>query len=464
MGTARLASRLALVATLIGGVLVALAPTPAAMADFQRKLRGDFYDIEVVEEHGHLFLSRGRRTDGLLVTDLRGRTITTIQGLSGTTGMVLSPDRSQLYVGLQNEHAIAIVDPDTLAVEKRPLPPWDDYVDFEPGDTVPACPLDLEYLDGAVWFVDKCYTPHRTNWGRLRSYTPSSGRTTTTPGYLDDEADIVADTDGQTLYFSASGTIWAYDVGPAPSRTLSTRASYDWSASTGLGCEPQYGAGQFVTVPNRNLVMAAKGFYLDRDDLHYAEKFPCKYSYSTRNAVAFRADGMLAVSANTPGHGETFRDPEIEIARPGETHPLRSYRFSKFVASPRHAMGWGQRRLYALTWSSYLFDKSARLRIITPRPPSSLEVSAQKRRFRRGEMVRLNLRFRGGRVPRGYVQIWYWHDSDPSPKARVRLDRSGHSAYRFRFRGRTYLFARVVDDGDVIYSNSLILRARRQSG
>ncbi|MDT0466363.1 hypothetical protein [Streptomyces gibsoniae] len=53
-----------------------------------------FAHMVVDAPHGHLFISGGAGTDGILVTDLDGGNPTTIGGEPGATGLALSDDGS----------------------------------------------------------------------------------------------------------------------------------------------------------------------------------------------------------------------------------------------------------------------------------------------------------------------------------------------------------------------------------
>lgn len=89
-------SPLLLVAAVLAGALVPFAtpaaadtgPVPLGMSSFAR--------IVADEARGHLFLSPGRSGSGVVVTDLAGGRVATIDGLPAATGMALTPDGSAL--------------------------------------------------------------------------------------------------------------------------------------------------------------------------------------------------------------------------------------------------------------------------------------------------------------------------------------------------------------------------------
>jgi hypothetical protein len=99
-------------------------------------------DIAVDEAHGHVFVSGGQGTTGVVVTDLDGQILETIPDLAGAEGMVLSQDGSTLYVALVDGKAIAAVDTATLGAQIFPT-----------GD---ACPRHLAQLGNDVYFTESC--------------------------------------------------------------------------------------------------------------------------------------------------------------------------------------------------------------------------------------------------------------------------------------------------------------------
>ncbi|MGW1802162.1 hypothetical protein ACWCQN_41275 [Streptomyces sp. NPDC001984] len=75
---------------------------------------GHFAHIVVDAPHGHLFISGGAGTDGILVTDLDGGNPTSISGEPGATGLALSDDGSALYAALPDQDAIAAISTENL--------------------------------------------------------------------------------------------------------------------------------------------------------------------------------------------------------------------------------------------------------------------------------------------------------------------------------------------------------------
>ncbi|MFF3512440.1 hypothetical protein [Streptomyces sp. NPDC002573] len=78
-----------------------------------------FAHMVVDAPHGHLFISGGAGTDGILVTDLDGGNPTTIGGEPGATGLALSDDGSLLYAALPDQDTIAAISTEKLTESAR---------------------------------------------------------------------------------------------------------------------------------------------------------------------------------------------------------------------------------------------------------------------------------------------------------------------------------------------------------
>ncbi|MFC3573621.1 hypothetical protein ACFOZ0_10135 [Streptomyces yaanensis] len=99
-----------------------------------------FAHLVVDAAHGHLFISGGAGTDGILVTDLDGGNPTTISGEPGATGLALSDDGSALYAALPDQDAIAAISTDNLTESAR-------Y-----GTGADTRPDSLAVAGGTLWF------------------------------------------------------------------------------------------------------------------------------------------------------------------------------------------------------------------------------------------------------------------------------------------------------------------------
>lgn len=99
-----------------------------------------FAHMVVDAPHGHLFISGGAGTDGILVTDLDGGNPTMISGEPGATGLTLSDDGSALYAALPDQDAIAAINTENLTESAR-------Y-----GTGAGTHPDSLAVAGGTLWF------------------------------------------------------------------------------------------------------------------------------------------------------------------------------------------------------------------------------------------------------------------------------------------------------------------------
>lgn len=99
-----------------------------------------FAHLVVDAPHGHLFISGGAGTDGILVTDLDGGNPTTLGGEPGATGLALSDDGSALYAALPDQDAIAAIDTKNLTESAR----------YDTG--AGTRPDSLAVAGGSLWF------------------------------------------------------------------------------------------------------------------------------------------------------------------------------------------------------------------------------------------------------------------------------------------------------------------------
>ncbi|MFE2423176.1 hypothetical protein [Streptomyces hokutonensis] len=99
-----------------------------------------FAHMVVDARHGHLYISGGAGTDGLLVTDLDGGNPTMISGEPGATGLALSDDGSALYVALPDQDAIAAISTENRTESAR-------Y-----GTGAGTHPDSLAVAGGTLWF------------------------------------------------------------------------------------------------------------------------------------------------------------------------------------------------------------------------------------------------------------------------------------------------------------------------
>ncbi|MGW5428575.1 hypothetical protein ACWET9_15360 [Streptomyces sp. NPDC004059] len=129
-------------AALLVGLTTVIGPTTVdsyAASDVPLPI-AHFSHMVVDEPHGHLFISGGAGTDGILVTDLEGGNPTVISGEPGATGLALSDDGSALYAALPDQDAIAAISTEKLTESAR-------Y-----GTGAGTHPDSLAVAGGTLWF------------------------------------------------------------------------------------------------------------------------------------------------------------------------------------------------------------------------------------------------------------------------------------------------------------------------
>ncbi|MER7838470.1 hypothetical protein ABTY98_21920 [Streptomyces sp. NPDC096040] len=99
-----------------------------------------FAQMVVDTPHGHLFISGGAGTDGILVTDLDGGNPSLISNEPGATGLAVSADGSTLYAALPGQDAIAVISTENLTESAR-------Y-----GTGAGTHPDSLAVAGGTLWF------------------------------------------------------------------------------------------------------------------------------------------------------------------------------------------------------------------------------------------------------------------------------------------------------------------------
>jgi hypothetical protein len=145
----------------LAAVLTAVALAPAAHATDDESLPLPGYgDIAVDTARQQVFVSGGPTSNGVVVTDFKGRVTKLINGQSGATGLELSADGKSLYVALAAGDAISVISTETLAETAR--------------HTVKAqtCPTHLARTGALVWIGYGCEADWNAKIGR---FDPAAG-------------------------------------------------------------------------------------------------------------------------------------------------------------------------------------------------------------------------------------------------------------------------------------------------
>jgi hypothetical protein len=113
----------------------------------------------VTDANGHVFITGGAGTNGVVVRNADGSVNTTIAAEQGASGMVLSADGTQLYVGLYDAHAISVIDTTTLTETHRYALSLTD------------CPRSVAVVGSSLWFSTDC----DSQWGTLGTLPLATG-------------------------------------------------------------------------------------------------------------------------------------------------------------------------------------------------------------------------------------------------------------------------------------------------
>lgn len=132
-------------AAVVAFLVVALVvPSASARDAYQANVTvlpfTSYQDMAVDADHGHLFVSGG---DLVVVTDLDGHIVKTIDGEKGASGLALSADGATLYAALNSAGAIAAISTAKLKETAR----------YKVGS---FCPRDLALAQGRIWFSHEC--------------------------------------------------------------------------------------------------------------------------------------------------------------------------------------------------------------------------------------------------------------------------------------------------------------------
>ena len=351
---------LALFALLCVGLVL---PTAAAQADGTKDvgLTG-FADIVVDQAHGHVFVSQNSGT--VVVTDLTGKALGTLEGLAGANGMTLNDDGSELYIALTGGDAVAQVD------TTSPLAAG--AVTTYPTGTS-SCPLDVAYTAGLVWYAATC----DGQWAEVEALDPATGTIydTSTSVY---NPRLASDPAVPNAFFAG-------DRGSSPAQ------SYKFSA-TGLP-DPSVATTSAWDVNGSSLAFAQDGATvvtgghqeLSTADLSQTDSYAVSHA---TNAVAMRSSDDLIAFGTTNG---------VVFYRHGASTRMGTYYFDDPDAAVLDGgLAFAGTRLYAVTYDSQFAPHYA-LQVITPRnrPRANVSVAVSGGHYRYGKKATVTVTLHG---------------------------------------------------------------------
>lgn len=141
--------------SVLAAMTAVVAAAPGAYADDDRLPLPAFGDIVVDQAHQKVFISGGPTTNGIVVTDFRGKVVKQINGQPGATGLELSADSATLYVALASGDAISAISTTTYTETAR----------HAVGPQ--TCPTHLARTGSVVWFGYGCEADWNAKIGRL---------------------------------------------------------------------------------------------------------------------------------------------------------------------------------------------------------------------------------------------------------------------------------------------------------
>jgi hypothetical protein len=305
--------------TLIAGLLA--GPAGVARAASVRLTGDDNVVVDTV--HGHVFASpefqwrEAGIPDAVVVADLDGTVVTTITGLSGVQGLVLSPADSMLYAAVPGDDDVVGISTTTLKVTKTyPLP-------------AAYSPQELAVEDGKLWV--SYYSQATGVTAGIGDIDLTAANPVFTPGTLPGDytyaPKLVADPLGHgTLVaeytgISPSDGVGVYDVATTPPTTYlqptqlaSCPENSDIAVLPGgsefvvAGCLDSFNEGA-DTDPGLQV-------FSTRTLKHVAT---WSGGYGTPRSVSVAANGLVAVgSAANSG-------PDLYTFKPGATTPRDTY-------------------------------------------------------------------------------------------------------------------------------------------
>ncbi|MGW7822759.1 YncE family protein [Streptomyces puniciscabiei] len=263
----------------------------AARADGTAALPLSHYSHMLVDAaHQHIFFSQGAGSTGIVVTDLSGTPVTTIQNEPGATGLALSADGGTLYAALADGDAVAAIDTATLTESTR----------YATGTG--SAPLSVAVAGGRVWYG---YTADSK--GAVGSLDPSAADPVATPQPSMSHWSVAP------LLATGGGVLAAEE----PQQNLSHVATFDVSSGTpSVKADTLvYGGtvtGFHVTGDGAEVVLAAPqqpaAHAYRTADLAFAS--PSGYGAGGTNAapnsLAADTDGTIAVGSTSASQADLY--------------------------------------------------------------------------------------------------------------------------------------------------------------
>ncbi len=352
-----LAGTLGLLALPAPGAHAATTSTPAQLTGFHQMVLDDVGDYAA---NGYVFLSEGTghipngpvNTTGIVVTDLSGNYVTTLDAGDGVEGLALSADGGTLYAALSSDSAVAAIS--VSSITPTTTTPIQALYSLGAGQV----PYGLALQSGELWVS---YNPQPGSAGQagigsfdLSQASPSFQVVPGTSGWYNppdlsadpsDSGILVAAGPGQepaqvATYSVAGGTLTT--LAP-PQALLNSSGGYSCGFEASLAVVP--GGSQFI-------VACGQEYYYSTADLA-----PLGQYTTSINAVA----AAIAPDSGVVALGTAYQyAPQIYIYDLGGSTPLNEYSLARpssgYFASTTLAAGGlalspDGSELYAVTYA-----------------------------------------------------------------------------------------------------------------
>lgn len=355
-----------LLVPVLAGTLGLLAlPTGSARAETTTSLQlTGFHQILVDETAGYVFISEGTGSEellngpdsaaGIVVTDLAGNYVTTLDAGDGVEGLALSADGGTLYASLGSDSTVAAIS--VSSITATTTTPTQVLYDLGGGQV----PYDLALQSGELWVsYDPSETPVPGEAGigyfDLSQASPSFQVAQGTGGWYA-PPDLSADPSDSGILVAVESEqspaeVATYDVAGGSVTTLAPMQEL-LNASGGDNCDNE---SDLAVVPGGSQFIVACGtpyahYYYSTSDLSLLGEYT---SSTYPDAVAIAPDtGVVALGASDQ------YDPQIYLYELGgsTSTPLNEYSFASStdtrVAGGGLALSPDGSELYAVTYSA----------------------------------------------------------------------------------------------------------------
>ncbi|MGH3655584.1 MAG: hypothetical protein ACRDUA_02900, partial [Micromonosporaceae bacterium] len=285
---------------------------------------GSSGDLVIDETHGQVFISRPN-LGSVIVTDLDGQIVSTIEGFAYPTQMAISPDDGTVYVTELHATSIGVIATGDLTATHASLP-------------ANQCPQSVEYTGGKTWYVyQDCGGSYLT--GGIGVLDPAGGTGSSVLSTRPGSVFALPDRPDRTVVMDDWGQIAVYDLTTTPPSTVATLP--DSSGRTGCWDAEFLNAGDLVVTACSNV---SHHEVLHTADLTSAGSVA---SGESPNAVALSADARHVAAGTVNGDDITVTDTEGGL--PGRV--VRTYQFDGTLAT--HSLAFSaDGRLYAVEFSN----------------------------------------------------------------------------------------------------------------